>query len=167
MVVIADTSPLNYLVLIGAIDVLPRLFGRVIIPAEVLGELQHPETPQQVLDWSAHLPDWIEVVPSSTVRIPSDLAGLDAGECAAIALAAEYGEQALLLIDDARARQQASRRGILTVGTIGILRDAATENLIDLRTAFDRLGRTSFRGPAGVLQQLLTQDARRKDTIGE
>jgi len=31
-VVISDTSPLNYLVLIDEIDVLPRLYGRVIIP---------------------------------------------------------------------------------------------------------------------------------------
>jgi predicted nucleic acid-binding protein len=167
MVVIADTSPLNYLVLIDAIDVLRPLYGRVIIPAEVLAELQHPQTPQQVLDWSAHLPDWMEVVPASTVAISSELAELDAGECAAITLAAEYGRRALLLIDDARARQEASRRGLLTVGTIGILRDAATENLIDLRTAFDRLRRTSFRGPAEVMQQLLTHDENRKNPTGE
>ena len=38
-VVVADTSPLNYLVLIEAIDLLPRLYGTIIIPAEVLDEL--------------------------------------------------------------------------------------------------------------------------------
>jgi len=32
MTVVADTSPLNYLVLIDAIDVLPQLFGRVLTP---------------------------------------------------------------------------------------------------------------------------------------
>jgi predicted nucleic acid-binding protein len=37
-VVVADTSPLNYLTLIELIDVLPRLYGRVAIPQEVLSE---------------------------------------------------------------------------------------------------------------------------------
>jgi len=27
MIVVADTSPLNYLILIGAVDVLPSLYG--------------------------------------------------------------------------------------------------------------------------------------------
>ena len=35
MIVLADTSPLNYLALIGEIDVLQKLFSQVIIP-EVL-----------------------------------------------------------------------------------------------------------------------------------
>lgn len=48
-VVIADTSPLiNYLVLINAIDPLPRLYGRVLIPNEVFQELQEQGAPQPV-----------------------------------------------------------------------------------------------------------------------
>jgi len=38
-VVVADTSPVNYLVLIDCIDVLRRLYARVVIPDEVLSEL--------------------------------------------------------------------------------------------------------------------------------
>lgn len=38
-VVVADTSPLNYLVLIGEIDLLRRLYGRVVVPSEVVAEL--------------------------------------------------------------------------------------------------------------------------------
>ena len=34
MVVISDTSPLNYLVLIGQTEVLPKLYGEVVIPQE-------------------------------------------------------------------------------------------------------------------------------------
>jgi predicted nucleic acid-binding protein len=37
-VVVADTSPLNYLVLIEAIDLLPTLYGRVVVPEPVLAE---------------------------------------------------------------------------------------------------------------------------------
>lgn len=40
MIVISDTSPLNYLVLLGADHVLTKLFGQVIIPPSVLDELR-------------------------------------------------------------------------------------------------------------------------------
>jgi predicted nucleic acid-binding protein len=39
MLVIADSSPMNHLIRIGAIEALPKLFGRVVIPTEVLSEL--------------------------------------------------------------------------------------------------------------------------------
>jgi predicted nucleic acid-binding protein len=48
MIVIADTSPLNYLVLIGEADILQRLYGRVVIPEGVLRELLHPDTHRRV-----------------------------------------------------------------------------------------------------------------------
>jgi predicted nucleic acid-binding protein len=32
MIVVSDTSPINYLVLIGPVDVLPQLYGEVIVP---------------------------------------------------------------------------------------------------------------------------------------
>ena len=39
MIVVSDTSPICYLVLIEAIDLLPQLYGQVIIPQAVLLEL--------------------------------------------------------------------------------------------------------------------------------
>jgi len=53
-VVIADTSPLNYLVLIGQIEILRRLYGKVVVPAEVLLELDAPGAPVQVFNWARH-----------------------------------------------------------------------------------------------------------------
>jgi predicted nucleic acid-binding protein len=50
-VVIADTSPVNHLVLIGGIAILPRLYGQVFIPPEVLAELSDADTPPEVLQW--------------------------------------------------------------------------------------------------------------------
>ncbi len=32
MIVVSNTTPLNYLILIGAQDVLPHLFGQVYVP---------------------------------------------------------------------------------------------------------------------------------------
>ncbi len=36
MIVVADTSPVNYLVLFQEIDVLPKIYGPVVIPQSVL-----------------------------------------------------------------------------------------------------------------------------------
>jgi predicted nucleic acid-binding protein len=115
MVVIADTSPLNYLVLIEAVEVLLRLYGRVVIPQPVLAELQHPDAPQRVKEWAALLLTWVEVVASGEFGIDSDLAELDAGEGPAIALAQAHPD-ALLLMDDVRGRKEAERRHIPTIG---------------------------------------------------
>ena len=42
MIVVSDTSPLNYLVLIEEVEVLPAIFGRVVVPPAVVEELQAP-----------------------------------------------------------------------------------------------------------------------------
>jgi predicted nucleic acid-binding protein len=39
MIVAADTSPLNYLILINEIEMLPKLYGTVIVPPSVRDEL--------------------------------------------------------------------------------------------------------------------------------
>jgi hypothetical protein len=56
MHVVADASPLRYLILIGHIELLPTLFTQIIIPRAVLGELQRAQTPPVVRRWMQHLP---------------------------------------------------------------------------------------------------------------
>ena len=41
-VVIADSSPLNYLTIIGSVTVLHRLYGTVVVPQQVIAELMDP-----------------------------------------------------------------------------------------------------------------------------
>ena len=53
MLVVTDTTPINYLVLIGHVDILPSLYGHVVIPQAVVGDLQHPRTPESVRAWIA------------------------------------------------------------------------------------------------------------------
>jgi hypothetical protein len=43
--IIADTGPINYLVPIGSIDLLPVLFDKVILPSAVQAELIDPDAP--------------------------------------------------------------------------------------------------------------------------
>ena len=54
-VVIADSSPLNYLTLIGSVDVLYRLYGTVIVPQQVIAELIDPAAPDEVRRWASRL----------------------------------------------------------------------------------------------------------------
>ncbi len=44
MIVVADASPLHYLVLIEQIAVLSLLYGQVLVPSVVCEELQRPQT---------------------------------------------------------------------------------------------------------------------------
>ena len=61
MAVVADTGPLNYLILIEAVEVLPRLFSSILIPAIVGDELSHPKTPAPVRSWIGHPPAWLNI----------------------------------------------------------------------------------------------------------
>ena len=60
--IVSDTTPLNYLVLIDAVDLLPRLYQRVLIPPAVRDELTRPKTPETVRLWMIQPPSWLEVV---------------------------------------------------------------------------------------------------------
>lgn len=55
-VVVADTGPLHYLVLIDAIDLIPKLFDQVLVPQTVHDELTAQRTPEPVRSWIAHVP---------------------------------------------------------------------------------------------------------------
>jgi predicted nucleic acid-binding protein len=85
----ADTGPVNYLVLIEQIDLLAALFQKVILPTAVQRELDVKGTPPSVRDWIANPPAWVEVR-ETPGRYSDDgsLKGLDDGEEAGIALAA-------------------------------------------------------------------------------
>ena len=56
MIVIADTSPLNYLIQIECESLLPQLYNRVVIPEAVRLELRHPFAPRIVRGWAENLP---------------------------------------------------------------------------------------------------------------
>src|SRR6476646_1972004 len=97
--IVADTTPLNYLVLIQAADILPNLYRTVLMPPAVKTELAHANTPAVVRAWISQPSPWLEVV-SLKLPVDSALANLDAGELEAISLASEL--QATLLLMDER-----------------------------------------------------------------
>lgn len=105
MVVIADSSPLNYLVLIDLIEILPDLFGQVVIPAAVARELQNPGAPPRVASWRSQRPDWLRIETLAKSLEDEGLGTLGGGEREAITLSQAYGPDVLLLIDEAKGRR--------------------------------------------------------------
>src|SRR5207248_9682217 len=140
MIAVSNTTPLNYLILIGAVDVLPQLFDRVLIPQMVLNELRHACTPETVRTWVANPPTWLEVRPVTTPADPS-LALLEDGERDAIVLAEQVGAD-LLLIDEREGRTAATQRGVSITGTLGVLDRAAEGRLLDFQSTIQQLRQT-------------------------
>jgi hypothetical protein len=126
---ISNTSPLLFLYRIGGIEWLPKIFDEVWTPEAVRNELQAGRTK----GYDVPNPDnysWLNIVnPKST---PSEWLALDlgAGEIAAMALALENSDRAVLL-DDMLARRTAQVAGLQVWGTLKVLLEAKSNGLID------------------------------------
>jgi predicted nucleic acid-binding protein len=154
-IAVADAGPLHYLVMIEAIDFLPKLFETVLTPTRVHDELSHASTPRMVRAWAARPPVWLHVVPTPP---PEELPWpvLDDGERTAIALAIWRRADAIF-IDERRGVTAALREGLSVVGTLGLLDRAAQRGFIDLAAALTRLKVTNFRYRPELLDALLAK----------
>lgn len=155
MIVVADTSPINYLVLIEEIEILPKMYGKVVIPHAVQEELLRPVAPEMVRKWIAAAPAWLQVR-TPTWAPDSSLANVDPGERDAILLATELTADQII-VDDREGRKLAEQRGIPVIGTLGVLKQAAALGLLDLRAAVGSLQTTSFYIDPRVLRALLNE----------
>ncbi len=154
--VVSDASPVHYLVLIGAVGILPKLFSKVIIPEHVIRhEFQSPKTPPVVGNWVANLPTWVEV---RSPAHPEPLR-LHTGETHAIALALELN--APVLLDEKEARQIARDKGLVVIGTVGLLERAAELNLLNFPEAVAALRKTNARISKPLLDLALRRYSQR------
>ena len=145
--VVADTSVLIALTQIGQLSLLQGLFGEIVIPAAVAGEVS-PSLPQ--------LPGWIE---TRAVRRPLDArvlaARLDPGETEAIALALQAQVERIIL-DDLPARRLALRLRLTVIGTAGVLFLAKQRGLIPaVRPSLHALKAAGFRLRKDVYDEVL------------
>jgi predicted nucleic acid-binding protein len=155
MIVVSDTSPVCYLILIDEIDLLQKLYGQVIIPQAVYKELTAVGSPAKVQAWIAQHPRWIEV--QSVVGEPDiELSQLDAGECAAIALAKQMMAN-LVILDERAARKVAMGRGLKVIGLLGILGASADRGLVNFAVMIDRLRQTNFWASPQLIKLLLNR----------
>lgn len=143
MIVVADSSPLRYLIVIGQQDLLPTLFGAAWIPSVVLHELSAGSTPAVVRDFVASPPAWLQVRDPAPASIDAISPDLEPGERAALALARDLHAD-LVLIDDAAGRREAVSLHLRMTGTIGVLRLAAERGLIDVPTVVSRIRDSGF-----------------------
>ena len=153
MIVVSDTSPICYLLLIREVDILPKLYQKVLIPTTVEQELAHPKSPQLIQAWIQDQPQWLTVQAIATSP-RENLDMLDPGESDAILLA-EKEEADLVIIDDLAGRQVAKSRGLNVTGLLGVLDEAAQCNLVDFPSVISRLQQTTFRTSSALVQSLL------------
>ncbi|ACB52220.1 conserved hypothetical protein [Crocosphaera subtropica ATCC 51142] len=153
MIIVADTSPLCYLILIQEISLLPQVFGKIHIPQAVAKELTHEDAPVQVKNWLKNSPSWLIIEPNIPVNDDS-LNDLHLGEKQSILLAEKY-QADLLILDEKLARKIAKERGLKITGLLGILQKANTQNLIDLPVVLQKLQTTNFRVAPSLLRSLL------------
>ncbi|MDJ0636961.1 MAG: DUF3368 domain-containing protein [Xenococcaceae cyanobacterium MO_188.B29] len=153
MIVIADTSVVCYLVLIEQIELLPQLFGQIVIPQAVYEELRAEGAPVKLQEWMRRLPTWLEIY-SVTAIGDITLESLHSGEREAILLAEELKAD-LIILDEKAARKIARERGLKLTGLLGILEIAATRQLIDLSAVLERLQSTTFRASPRLLRAIV------------
>jgi predicted nucleic acid-binding protein len=153
MIAVTDASPICYLILIGEIDLLPKLFSQVLAPQAVLAELLHDDAPAAVRSWASNLPSWI-CAKQTPVVATLGLEKLQTGEQAAILLA-ESTKAGIILLDEKAARRVAADRGLRVTGTLGVLGEAATRGLVALAPAIARLRLTNFRSTPALLKATL------------
>lgn len=157
MLVVSDSSPLNFMIRLDCVSVLPELFGIVLIPPMVQEELGRSTTPPIVREFMANRPAWLQVrAPLNIEHIPK----LDPGEEAAISLAREVRADAVLM-DEKAGRAAAAQRGFATIGLLGILDRADERRLID----FEKLCATlpaDYRVDFALVEATLERSRQRK-----
>ena len=157
-VVVSDTSPLHYLILCGAENILPGLFRQVVIPPMVFHELQQANTPPLVRQWASVLPAWVIIQSPKKLNL---VLNVDAGEREAISLAQEIHATALLM-DDRAGRAAAVHCGLAVVGTIGLLEQASAQGFIELSPTLARLCQTNVRLDPELIRAALARDLSRR-----
>jgi|SRR5690554_298963 len=143
-IVISDTSTLILFHKIDEFNLLQKVYGRLIT------------TPEIAEEFGEELPGWIDIQSVSDKKYQDLLeTQVDYGEASAIALAAEF-DDALLLLDDLKARKLATRLNFKVTGTLGVIHKAKQMSIIDkVRPLIDKLLLTDFRIADNIIQEIL------------
>jgi hypothetical protein len=147
--VISDTSPLQYLFQADCLNLLPALYGSIIVPEGVADEIAAGRSLGHSLPDLAGI-GWLRITPVPHRRILLLATDLGQGEREVLSLAAEHPDP-LVLLDDALARRMAGHLGIPFTGTLGVLLRAKQAGHIDAVEPYvDKLQALGFRLTAAV-----------------
>jgi len=150
-VAVTDATPVHYLILAGAVDILPVLFEEVFMPSVVREELLAAGAPQPVRDWVSRSHPWLRI--AKPKQIDKSL-GLDPGESEAIALAEERSIR-ILLMDERKGRAAVLQKGLIPVGTLALLDQADAHGLCRFEEAINVLRRYRFRASSKLVLSVL------------
>jgi predicted nucleic acid-binding protein len=155
-VVIADSSPFIHLERIGCLDLLPRVFGHVEVPATIADEVSVGRAHGLKASDLRALP-WITVRPDVIDPVVAAEPGLHAGEVTALSLARGTKDH-LLIVDDRAARDAATKLHLRFIGTAGVVIRAKRAGIIaSAGPTFDQLSATGFRLSIEIRKILLAQ----------
>ena len=156
MIIVADTTPISELTKVGYLDLLPTMFGEVIIPEAVFNELKVGRHPAAVIVSEL---SWLKVLTlnnSQQVKELQEKFNLDLGESEAIVLAEEIGAQQLL-IDEKAARRVATEKKLPLIGTMGILLLAKRRGFVSsVKDILDEMQKQGTRISNRLYLQVLT-----------
>ncbi len=115
--VASNTSPLISLAGVNLLDLLPQVYGKILVAEAVFQEyaVQAPSN-----DPLLSRPHWLYVMPVDLTAPLAVLPGFGVGEASTILLAQAY-QARLVILDDKRARKTAIQQGLKVVGTLGVL----------------------------------------------
>jgi predicted nucleic acid-binding protein len=153
-VVVSDSTPLHYLVLVGRDSILQKLYGEILVPPAVLQELSHPSAPLEISTWAKSPPAWLTI--RGPQSVPQGFDDLDLGERQALALAKEIHAD-LVLLDDKAARRRAEQESLKVKGTLGVVADAAKAGLLIFRETVELLQRTSMHMDPKLVQCIIEE----------
>jgi predicted nucleic acid-binding protein len=152
--IVSNTSPLRYLIGIGEPELLPQLFGKILIPKAVYQELTHKNTPDTIQQYFLSTPDWIEICDVKSSDDDNSLVHLDQGEMEAILLAKQK-QADLLLMDEKKGRLTAKEHGLIVMGVLGVLELANRQQKVDLPQAIEKLLQTNIKISPLLIESLL------------
>ena len=140
---VSDAGPLIHLAQISKLELLEKIFGRILIPEKVRKEVidrgKEKGLPNASVVEEAIKAGWIVIQEEIDDRIGklAEQAGISEGETTAILLARE--RKCPVLLDDLAARRFAMGLGLKVIGSVGILIKATGEGLVGKAEALSAL----------------------------
>jgi len=153
IMIIADSSPLISLALIGKLSILEQMYREICVPTAVHEEVIRSDKP-----CSRELKQFLNGKTKSvnnTMAVDILLSDIGVGEAEVIVLALEH-QPAMILIDDLKARKFAKMKGLNMIGTLGILLKAKREGLItELKPLLTELVSNNIRISTRIIEMTL------------
>jgi len=155
LLVVSNSSVIIALARICRLDLLERLFRKIIVPEAVWKEVTIEGKPGSE---KVRRTGFIHVERVHSERLASLLKEfVDEGEAEAIALALDDGAD-ILLVDDRDARDLAKKLGLQVMGTLGVLALAKYRGLIqEVKPIIDELVGSGFWISSRILKEFLRE----------